>query len=314
VRALSIGPAASLALSAGTGALRVHGVFPSTVNLEVEGTQRFVSLCGPRGGCFPHAVVLERPEDLDSSRLAAGVPARLAGGSIQLLAEDGPVTVDLERAEQSPPRALSAIHGLGKAHRACATRLAEIQREARCDLRIETLGGGGATTALGASLRDAAVALSAAARAFARTASRYPAGSGLSRCGGSEPRSPLRHATAALVGLGAGLTPSGDDFLCGFMAAARASCPALVGALNDAAGSNAGRTGAISAFLVRCAIEGFWPTPLVDLADALGREQEAESLAALGDLCGLGHSSGCDIATGFLFGLESLLAARESAR
>ena len=116
---------------------------------------------------------------------------------------------------------------------------------------------------------------------------------------------------AALVGLGHGLTPSGDDFLCGFLAAARGACPRLADALQDAAENNLDRTGVISASLVRCAIEGS--------ADAAGRAGEGpcpggRSGIAGGagrELCTLGHSSGCDIATGFLFGLQSLATRPE---
>ena len=285
VRALSVGPAASHALSAGGGTLRVHSVFSSTVNLEADGTGRFVSLCAPRGGSFPHAVALDRAEDFLRWGLALGSPAWVADGHIQLSVECGAVVVDLRQAEPSPPRALPAIHRLGSASRACTLKLARIQRNAICDLRIDGLPrAGAATTAVHATLREATLALGAA----------------------TVHRAPLRETVAALVGLGAGLTPSGDDVLCGFMAAARASCHALMDALNDAAEENIGRTNAISGFLIRCAIEGFWPTPLVTLAEALSRDHETDSLAALGELCKLGHSSGSDIATGFLLGLEAL--------
>jgi hypothetical protein len=311
VRALSIGPAASLALSA--GALRVHSVFRSTVNLEA-GSSRFAALCGPRGRRFPHAIALERQDDFEAWRLAVGTRARLAGGSLELPVEGATVVVGLEQAERTPARALAAIPQLGNAHRACVLRLAALQRESACDLRIDALHprGGRATTPVGARLRDVALTLGAAARAFARR-------------GGPEAHASLRHATVGVVGLGAGLTPSGDDFLCGFLAAAHASASdasdasnehgrnvgggsALIDALDDATAESVGRTVAVSAFFVRCAIEGFWPAPLLDLAEALAGEREPEALAALAELCSLGHGSGCDLSTGFLFGLASLAA------
>jgi hypothetical protein len=123
----------------------------------------------------------------------------------------------------------------------------------------------------------------------------------------------LNQAVAALVGLGAGLTPSGDDFLCGFLAAVQAADPELledreelVKALNDAARRNLRRTTEVSAGLIRCAVRNFWPRPLVDLAEALAVDREPEALRALEELCSLGHSSGSDMATGFLYGLECL--------
>jgi Protein of unknown function (DUF2877) len=322
-RARSIGPAASLALSA-VANLRVHGVFPSALNLEILGTGRFVTLCAPSGGGHPHAVVLERPPDFGAWRLAAGVPARLFDGAIHFQLEPGSVGVDLKEARRPPRRRLPAISRLAGAHRTCQVRLAEIQKHLGCELRMDALRGTGRPpTVLGARLRDGALALGAAARGLARSPGGDLAANGRSTRADGKELALLRQAVAALVGLGPGLTPSGDDFLCGFMAAARASGPGprealletaagleggpgRVAALNAAAASNLGLTSSLSAFLVRCAIEDFWPTPLVDLAEALAGEREPEAQVALGELCWLGHSSGCDVATGFLFGLESL--------
>jgi hypothetical protein len=126
--------------------------------------------------------------------------------------------------------------------------------------------------------------------------------------GGTEPEAALFRAVASLVGMGAGLTPSGDDFLSGFMAALRVSGRhTLLSALGEAVEVNIDATSEISASLLRCAVAGHWPRPLADLADALAAENGPEALRALDRLCGLGHSSGADLATGFLFGLAVLL-------
>jgi len=284
-RARSIGPAASRALAAGAS-LRVHGVFPSTVTLEVLGTGRFISLCGPPGRVLPHAIVLERPEALEDGPPAPGASARYERDSILVPTERGPLVVGLSEAQRLPARALAPLPRLGAAYPACALRLAEFQAAARCELRMD----GAPTSRLGAALRDCALALSGAVRAF-------PSG-----C------LELLQTVSALVGLGPGLTPSGDDLLCGFLAAARASGrPGLADALAEAAEQSLCRTSHLSAFLVRSAVEGFWPTPLLDLAGELAAEQEREALTALSALCALGHSSGADLATGFLSGLPASL-------
>jgi hypothetical protein len=308
LRALSIGPAASLALFTEGAALRVHSVFPATVNLEAEGTEWLVALSGPAGTIHPHAVALKRPVDFMAWGLEVGGSAGLIGGSLRLRGQAGEVVVDLSQAQRPTPRLLPLIVRLGGAHRVCATWLAAIQQDAGCDLRIDALWQEErAATALGTGLRSAALALGAAARAFARTPG-----------AGWEPQAALRQAAlrqavAALVGLGAGLTPSGDDFLCGFLAAVRACDPGLmedreelIAALNAAVATELPRTTQISAGLVHCAVRNFWPLPLVDLAEAMAGDREPEALRALGELCALGHSSGSDMATGFLFGLECL--------
>jgi hypothetical protein len=74
--------------------------------------------------------------------------------------------------------------------------------------------------------------------------------------------------------------------------------------LSEAVEQHLGQTGSISAFLIRCALQNLWPAPLVDLAEALAGDHEGEALVALDELCKLGHSSGADIATGFLRGLD----------
>jgi hypothetical protein len=279
--ARTIGPAAGLALS-GASSLRVHSVFRSSLNLAVEGGERLVSLRGPDGGGLPHEVVLDRPEAFDEWPIAVGSCASVSGDAIRVPVDGGELLVDLRNAVRLPARALPSIPRPGAAHRACVERLSKLQRSAGCELRIEALGPGpAAITAVGVRLREAALALGEAVR------------------DGAQPRP----AGAALIGLGPGLTPSGDDFLCGFLAAVLAAHPALLPALHQAAAASLGRTGGISAFLLRCAIEGFWPASLVDLADALAADQEPDALRALAELCQLGHSSGCDLATGFLYGL-----------
>ena len=313
-QALSVEAAASKSLSTSHSVLRVHSVFPSTMNLEIEGTDEVIALRGRSGRAYPHAVVLEPPVDFRDWRIPPGGRARLTDGLLHLEGTAGCVIVDLSLAQRPPARSLPLISKTGGAFRACVDRLIESQAAKGSDLSVGVLlHGGRATTALGNELCGAALDLGAASRAFLRSqrsTSACPPGPS-----GQDPE-PLQRAVAALVGLGAGLTPSGDDFFCGYLAATRAcdSGPIEVGCglslpLNEAVEANLGRTGSLSAALVRCALRNFWPGPLVDLAEALAGKQEGAALRALDDLLLLGHSSGSDLATGFLFGLEVLLGA-----
>jgi len=52
-RARTIGPAAAAALASAGAGLRVHSVFPSTVNLEVTGTGNCVTLCASAAAAGP---------------------------------------------------------------------------------------------------------------------------------------------------------------------------------------------------------------------------------------------------------------------
>ena len=112
-------------------------------------------------------------------------------------------------------------------------------------------------------------------------------------------------AALPLLGLGAGLTPSGDDLVGG----------ALFGRLlvSGAAArwKSAGRklskeirqrSHAVSAALFDDFVAGRTFAPLHDLASALASSDDASAGAAARALVAIGHSSGWDMLTGFLIG------------
>jgi hypothetical protein len=122
-------------------------------------------------------------------------------------------------------------------------------------------------------------------------------------------------AARDLVGFGTGLTPSGDDVLCGLLAAGRAFAPALGdddldaalhrlgGALHPDA---AGRTTALSAALLWHAARAEPARPADHLLRALaGRTPLAPAARAL---LAVGHSSGRDLAVGIALGTSAALA------
>jgi hypothetical protein len=285
VHAVSLGPAAGPALADG-GALRVDGVFPSTVNLEVVGAGAFVSLTGPAGEVFPHAVALAEAQDFPGWRLVVGAPVTVRGGLVALPAVDGELRISLAGARRPAPRPLPPIASPGRARDACERRLAELQAGAGAALRVDALRGAAPPPA---SSADAGLAVALARAAGALTAAREAA---------------VPEAVAALVGLGPGLTPAGDDFLAGQLAAARAAGRGgRAAALGEAIARSLRRTTALSAFLLRCALRDLWPGPLLDLAASLAVDDEPAALAAVEALGALGHSSGLDLSTGFVVGL-----------
>lgn len=307
-RASSVGFAAWGELSVPGVSLSVHSVFASSVNLEVGESGRLVALTGPSGRVYPHAVVLERPVDFRTWRLATGSSVRLVEGFVRMDGQGITVAVDLNRALRGFPRSLPPIVRFTNICHTCAARLAELQAREQFDLRLDALRDPGRPVPKeGEALRQAALALGASVRTLA--CADEPG-----FCPDSRARlADIRSSVSSLVGLGTGLTPSGDDLLCGFISAVRArfcgephSGGELLGSLRLAVEENLGSTGEISASLLRSMIQGHWPEPLLDLADAIAADRESEALHALEDLCRLGHSSGADIATGFLFGLETL--------
>jgi hypothetical protein len=126
----------------------------------------------------------------------------------------------------------------------------------------------------------------------------------------------LKSVTAAdqLIGLGPGLTPSGDDVLSGLLVALRHLGTAtrvsravwLAGWLAAAVTFDArGRTTPISATLLHCAARGEASGEMLAVLRGLAGRQSLEP--ALHRLLQLGHTSGPDLACGLRIGLASII-------
>lgn len=104
----------------------------------------------------------------------------------------------------------------------------------------------------------------------------------------------------ALIGLGTGLTPSGDDFLCGVLAGLRHFLPKdvlLTPVLKEEISASLEKTNDISAAFLNCALKNMYSKAVIDLfsiSDASsGLDSEKSFLA-------IGHSSGIDTLCGIL--------------
>jgi len=107
---------------------------------------------------------------------------------------------------------------------------------------------------------------------------------------------------ASLVGRGDGLTPYGDDVLCGWLAVHRAAGVATP-AVDAAVLALAGRTTLLSATLLDCAAHGEVIPEFAAWLGALGTPAE-EALTAR--LAGVGHTSGRGLLEGARRALEEL--------
>ncbi|MGW5860653.1 DUF2877 domain-containing protein [Streptomyces sp. NPDC055239] len=134
---------------------------------------------------------------------------------------------------------------------------------------------------------------------------RAGAGGGFPRCE-AELREALRadetnrvlEAGRALIGRGPGLTPSGDDILCGALLARHAT-GRPVGALAAAVRGAEARTPLVSAALLRHAVRGECVPQVADVIRGLGRDEPLD----LAPLLAVGHHSGADLARGIATGL-----------
>lgn len=119
----------------------------------------------------------------------------------------------------------------------------------------------------------------------------------------ASPAAPVR----GLVGLGPGLTPAGDDVLCGLLLGLRATGRvAARSRLEQRVLPLLDRTSALSATLLRQAAQGYAVPPVVELLHAWHRGAGDPALAAAGRrVASVGHTSG----PALLLGLSAVLTA-----
>jgi len=214
-------------------------------------------------------------------------------------------------AAEPMPRIDPGRPGFAEAWDACAAILEEIQARKKTELRLAELRGKAAPgtlsgTAMGSRLAESALAFITAL------------------AGGEADRQDACAAAAGLVGLGPGLTPSGDDFLCGLLAALRCGdaerggLGRFLAAFRVRLPELRSRTTAVGAAYLDNAAAGAVAPAILRLARVLSNagakagensdaprfgDFRAAARAALDDLCAIGHSSGADTATGLLIGL-----------
>jgi hypothetical protein len=118
----------------------------------------------------------------------------------------------------------------------------------------------------------------------------------------SHARADLVSAAAALAGLGEGLTPAGDDFLCGLLLGIRSTTPAPSALCSIVANTAAPLTTALSAAFLHSAARGEVNAVWIEFLRDLGA---ARSLAQLDSLVrnvtAAGYSSGADMLAGYLW-------------
>lgn len=115
-----------------------------------------------------------------------------------------------------------------------------------------------------------------------------------------------------LLGLGPGLTPSGDDVVAGLLltlrAAGRHDGPRARALAVDVVGA-LGRTTALSGTLLRAAARGYAVPPVVELLAAMRGPTPADRVGPLvRAVAAIGHSSGADLLVGVSAVLTEVLA------
>jgi len=284
--------------------VKIHSVFKKAINLQLIEHQkekdhaiqrrqlltdgRLITILNSELIDYPQSIHVISCEDFTSYGLKSDDDGNLNTCRIMLNPSSTavPICVSLTGAIKLKYQYLPKIFDFDYELQSSISMLAIMQKQANVVLRIEALVSE-RTTLNGTTdpLVDAAANLGESVH--------------------SESISKLYDATLRLIGFGPGLTPSGDDFLCGFITAAY--CKPNIRdvhllTINQIVLANLTKTNAISATFLRCAINGEVCSALYDFAQAIQFKTNPEK--PLNQLCTIGHSSGMDVATGFLYGLK----------
>ncbi|MFJ4713822.1 DUF2877 domain-containing protein [Streptomyces sp. NPDC088785] len=270
-----------------TGQGRIHSVFTRVVNLLAP-DGLLVTLAARDSADAPRTLVVDTP-DWSAAAPAAGQPATFAAGNIDLGTGPRPLRVTSAAARPWQPVA-PRLTGLAPG------ALARIA--GRLDALNEDFGprGGMLGPVAGAGPLELAVARALdAGRATLLTALRHGAGD-----------AEIRRGVLALLGLGPGLTPAGDDFLTGltFVAALPGSAPTgLVTVVRAVLHAHRGRTTDVSHATLTEATRGRVRAELIDVLRQ-SADDDRPPHAAVRRLLAIGHTSGSDTLSGLAAGLH----------
>ncbi len=237
-----------------------------------------VALVGPGGVRLPNAMALPQADYALMARHATAGPHHVGGGGVQI----GPVGVVAGRWWDPVPR-LGQLDPRALAARLDELRLALPPWPDPHDLAARRLEEG----------RDVLAAALGGDGTFEAAANR-------------------------LVGLGAGLTPAGDDLLAGTMAGLvvfgkaieRPEASALAAEMRRAVAEHAGGTTPLAADLAEHAARGALVQPAADLCRVIADQRRGAGRAlrpALESLLRLGHTSGHDLAEGLVIGASAAI-------
>ena len=285
---------------------RVHSVFRRACNIQTCAGELLTLLASDLGN-QPHGIRLAAPGASLSERLRPGQDTFLEGGRLCVPAAG--FTADFSRAaiwNGTLDAASTMLCDAGDPN-----KISQALREMRAILCEHAPAQG-----IAILLKGFAGSLPALERALAARLMRIlPA---LAHATRARESGAVVAAAAGLVGLGTGLTPSGDDFIVGYLAALRcqAGREAGIGALLRNTMVPLDRviahTHAISRQMLGDALDGRFAEHLIDVVCAI--QGVGDIVTATWQALQSGHSSGADTLCGLLFGFspELLLAPAQS--
>ncbi len=266
----------------------IHSAFPSAANLRLLRDNRLLTLVAIGEADLPQGIRVNTPEGYSFEELRAGESITCRNGILRC--DETPLTIDLRPAKRWKCDLPALAADMNEPFSDAAWKSVKCLLEERQSSAGNGLPAGQIDVAriLGEGVTD----LIAATR-----------GNDLAVAVG---------AVAKLIGLGIGLTPSGDDFLVGYLAGLwcaageRTDCIQFLSGLGKAVSRLSHRTNDISRTYLIHAARGQVSSRLVALAEAICQGECSDHLReAAKAAIQVGHTSGMEAVTGLLAGLSA---------
>jgi hypothetical protein len=267
----------------------IQSVFDSAVNLRLADEDRLITLLISQGYELPQGIRIGI-KDTSFQSLTVGLRAASRGGILRF--DSSPLSIDLRGAPvwKCPVPELGADMSLPAVQHAWSAAWELLNQEQRLkgtDIVADDLFRLDTGTRLNQRMSRPVMRLVTSTVQFDIQSS--------------------IHASEKIIGLGPGVTPSGDDILLGFLAGLWSAAggnsrrAAFIHAFGRALLPLAKQTGEISRTYLYHATRGQFSSSLSHLAEAIARggQVQDEIQAAMR----VGHSSGMDSVTGLLIGL-----------
>lgn len=272
---------------AGLSPVRVQSVYRSVVNLTTA--DGLLTIASPEGGGLPNGILVDLGLDWRMIGLQPGMVVHTSFAFVRV--PGASLEVRLDAAPRWSPRLRlpSDVAAAAKARwrqRAVATRT--IAQSRAC------AGGFGALLRDGTTHDDQLGTVAVARPIVAELIAALSAGD----------RRAAARVASGLIGLGPGLTPSGDDALVGIEAALHALGSPTAGFLTYALDDVEDRTTALAATLLRHAAAGECAERLHTLLMAFFGSDDETIATAIERAAAWGATSGTDCLLGVLIGLD----------
>lgn len=273
-------------------ALRVQSIHRSVVNIATP--DGLLTVASPDGGGLPNGIVADLGPDWRTIGLHPGMVVCASDASIRV--PDAGLEIQFDAAQRWSPRFQPSAQAADAGAERWGRRSAATRTIARARA---SAGGFGALLGAGVA-HDPARTPDVARPIVARLVAALETGD----------RSLAAEVAARLIGLGPGLTPSGDDVLVGIEAALYALARPSAGFTALAMDHVEGRTTALAATLLRHAGAGEFAERLHSLLAALLGPDDEAIPAAIDRAVAWGATSGTDCLLGVLIGLDIAAGVR----